>query len=196
MPLQAPNANAHIERWVGGARRECLDRLLIFNRHQLERVLRIYVRHYKERRPHRALDLQARPTRARCSRREASPPDQRRRSADKTCSADSSTNTNPSQHETELMQPTGSPAARLAPRPSLARSALQDPSLAPTSSLPGVCAPAAQPTARRASQPRRPSDRVHGHLCVRPLHKGLWMRIALLMETATDSRKPDTARDV
>ena len=58
-PLKAPNANAHIERWVGSARRECLDRLLIFNRRQLERVLRVYVRHYNEQRPHRVLDLQA-----------------------------------------------------------------------------------------------------------------------------------------
>jgi transposase InsO family protein len=58
-PLRAPNANAHIERWVGSVRRECLDRLLIFNRRQLEQVLRVYVRHYNKRRPHRALDLQA-----------------------------------------------------------------------------------------------------------------------------------------
>ena len=58
-PFQAPNANAHIERWVGSVRRECLDRILIFNRRQLERVLTVYVRHYNEQRPHRALDLQA-----------------------------------------------------------------------------------------------------------------------------------------
>jgi|SRR5205085_2408485 len=57
-PIQTPNANAHIERWVGSARRECLDRILIFSRRQLERVLSIYVRHYNERLPHRALDLQ------------------------------------------------------------------------------------------------------------------------------------------
>ena len=49
--VRAPNANAHIERWVGSARRECLDRILIFNRRQLERVLNIYIRHYNERRP-------------------------------------------------------------------------------------------------------------------------------------------------
>jgi putative transposase len=58
-PLRAPNANAHIERWVGSVRRECLDRLLIFSRRQLERVLRVYVRHYNEQRPHRALELEA-----------------------------------------------------------------------------------------------------------------------------------------
>jgi putative transposase len=36
-------------------RRECLDRLLIFGRRQLEHVLRIYTRHYNQHRPHRAL---------------------------------------------------------------------------------------------------------------------------------------------
>jgi transposase InsO family protein len=56
-PVQAPNANAHMERWVGSVRRECLDRLLIVGRHQLEYVLRVYVRHYNRQRPHRALDL-------------------------------------------------------------------------------------------------------------------------------------------
>jgi putative transposase len=57
-PVRAPNANAHMERWVGSVRRECLDRMLIIGRHQLEHVLRVYVRHYNRQRPHRALDLQ------------------------------------------------------------------------------------------------------------------------------------------
>jgi putative transposase len=56
-PIQAPNANAYAERWVGSVRRECLDRLLIFGRRQLERVLRVYIRHFNDQRPHRALDL-------------------------------------------------------------------------------------------------------------------------------------------
>jgi putative transposase len=56
-PVRAPNANAHMERWVGSVRRECLDRLLIFGRRQLQHVLRVYVRHYNRQRPHRALDL-------------------------------------------------------------------------------------------------------------------------------------------
>ena len=47
------------ERWVGSVRRECLDRLLIGGRRQLEHVLGVYVRHYNRERPHRAaLDLQ------------------------------------------------------------------------------------------------------------------------------------------
>jgi len=54
-PVQAPNANAHAERWVGSVRRECLDRLLIFSRRQLEHVLRVYARHYNRHRPHRSL---------------------------------------------------------------------------------------------------------------------------------------------
>jgi hypothetical protein len=45
-PVRAPNANAHMERWIGTVRRECLDRLLIVGRRQLEQVLRIYVQHY------------------------------------------------------------------------------------------------------------------------------------------------------
>ena len=58
-PVQAPNANAHVERWIGSVRRECLDRLLILGRRPLERVLRVYVRHHNTERPHRALDLRA-----------------------------------------------------------------------------------------------------------------------------------------
>jgi transposase InsO family protein len=56
-PVRAPNANAHMERWIGTVRRECLDRLLILGRRQLEHVLRVYVKHYNDSRPHRALDL-------------------------------------------------------------------------------------------------------------------------------------------
>ena len=58
-PIQAPNANAHVERWVGSIRRECLDRLLILGRGQLEHVLRVYLCHHDSHRPHRALDLRA-----------------------------------------------------------------------------------------------------------------------------------------
>ena len=57
-PVRAPNANAHIERWVGTVRRECLDRLLIVGRRHLTHVLRVYIAHYNPRRPHRSLALE------------------------------------------------------------------------------------------------------------------------------------------
>jgi putative transposase len=57
-PVQAPNANAFAERWIGTARAECLDWLLIVGRGHLERVLRVYVDHYNRHRPHRALGLE------------------------------------------------------------------------------------------------------------------------------------------
>ena len=56
-PIQAPNANAHAERWVRTLRADCLDRILILGCRHLEHILRVYRRHYNEHRPHRALDL-------------------------------------------------------------------------------------------------------------------------------------------
>jgi putative transposase len=73
-PVQAPNADAHMERWVGSVRRECLDRLLIVGRRQLEHVLRVCVRHYNRQRPHRALDLKPPDSSARSPVRAASKP--------------------------------------------------------------------------------------------------------------------------
>jgi putative transposase len=58
-PIQAPNANAVAERWVGTVRRECLDHLLIAGRRQLLRILHHYVEHYNRHRPHRSLGLSA-----------------------------------------------------------------------------------------------------------------------------------------
>ncbi len=57
-PIAAPRAKAHAERWVGSARRECLDRILIVSHRQLETVLREYVAYYNTHRPHRSLDQQ------------------------------------------------------------------------------------------------------------------------------------------
>ena len=55
-PVRAPRANAFAERFVGTVRRECLDRLLVFNQRQLEVVLSEFVDHYSNHRPHRSLD--------------------------------------------------------------------------------------------------------------------------------------------
>jgi len=56
-PVRAPKANAFAERFVRTVRSECLDWLLIVNRRQLERVLRVFVCHYNTHRPHRSLNL-------------------------------------------------------------------------------------------------------------------------------------------
>jgi putative transposase len=57
-PVRSPRANAFAERWVGTARRECLDHILIFGRRHLERVLAVYAEHYNRGRPHRGPDLE------------------------------------------------------------------------------------------------------------------------------------------
>jgi transposase InsO family protein len=57
-PVRAPRANAFAERFVGTARRECLDWLLIRNERHLERVLTEFVEHYNAARPHRGIDLE------------------------------------------------------------------------------------------------------------------------------------------
>jgi putative transposase len=56
-PLMAPRANAHAERWVGSARRECLDWMLIVSPRHLEAVLGEYCAHYNDERPHRSCGL-------------------------------------------------------------------------------------------------------------------------------------------
>jgi transposase InsO family protein len=56
-PVRAPRANAFAERWVGTARRECFDNVIVVSRAHVEAVLREYVEHYNEARPHRGLAL-------------------------------------------------------------------------------------------------------------------------------------------
>ena len=60
-PPRTPVANAYAERWVGTVRRELLDRTLIWNRRQLEQLLRDYVEHYNTHRPHRSSANEHRP---------------------------------------------------------------------------------------------------------------------------------------
>ena len=53
--IQTPRMNAIIERWIGGCRRELLDRTLIWNQAHLRQVLRQYEGHHNQHRPHRSL---------------------------------------------------------------------------------------------------------------------------------------------
>ena len=54
-PVRAPQANAHCERFIGTARRECLDWMIPLNEPHLRRVLAEWMPHYSGERPHSAL---------------------------------------------------------------------------------------------------------------------------------------------
>jgi transposase InsO family protein len=54
--VRAPRMNAIAERWIGGCRRELLDRTLIWNQSHLRRILREDETHHNQHRPHRSLD--------------------------------------------------------------------------------------------------------------------------------------------
>jgi len=55
---RAPRQNAMCERFLGSARRECLDHLLILGEVQLRRVLREYIQYFNHDRPHQGLAQQ------------------------------------------------------------------------------------------------------------------------------------------
>jgi putative transposase len=57
--VQTPRMNAIIERWIGGCRRELLDRTLVWNQAHLRRILRQYETHHNQHRPHRSLNSAA-----------------------------------------------------------------------------------------------------------------------------------------
>ncbi len=50
----APNMNAYAERWVQTARNECLDHFLILGEAHLRHVMKEFVDHYNEERPHQS----------------------------------------------------------------------------------------------------------------------------------------------
>jgi putative transposase len=54
--IRTPRMNAIAERWIGGCRRELLDRILVWNQAHLRRILREYETHHNQHRPHRSLD--------------------------------------------------------------------------------------------------------------------------------------------
>ena len=54
-PVRCPQANAFCERLIGTIRRECLDWLVVLNERHLRSVLRQWVVHYNQGRPHASL---------------------------------------------------------------------------------------------------------------------------------------------
>ena len=53
--VRTPRMNAIAERWIGGCRRELLDRTLVWNQNHLRQILRDYETHHNQHRPHRSL---------------------------------------------------------------------------------------------------------------------------------------------
>jgi transposase InsO family protein len=54
--VATPRMNAITERWIGGCRRELLDRTLVWNQAHLRRILTGYEAHHNQHRPHRSLN--------------------------------------------------------------------------------------------------------------------------------------------
>jgi transposase InsO family protein len=53
--VRTPRMNAIAERWIGGCRRELLDRTLIWNQAHLRQILHQYETRHNRHRPHRSL---------------------------------------------------------------------------------------------------------------------------------------------
>jgi hypothetical protein len=57
--VRMPRTNSIMEWWIGGCRRELLDRTLIWNLPHLRRILAAFERHHNDHRPHMALSSAA-----------------------------------------------------------------------------------------------------------------------------------------
>ena len=55
IPFGAPNAQAHIERFMGSLRRECLNHFFFLSEDHLRRTVSAYVAYYSEGRPHQGI---------------------------------------------------------------------------------------------------------------------------------------------
>jgi len=56
---RAPWQNAFVERFIGSARRECFDHMIVFNEAGLKRLMTLYCSYYEQSRTHLALDKDA-----------------------------------------------------------------------------------------------------------------------------------------
>ena len=55
LALRAPNTNAYVERFIQSIQVECLDHFLVFGEKHFDYLVREYVEHYHEERPHQGL---------------------------------------------------------------------------------------------------------------------------------------------
>jgi transposase InsO family protein len=51
-PLRSPNVNAYVERFMQAIQQECLDRFIAFGPEHMDHLVREYVEHYHNERPH------------------------------------------------------------------------------------------------------------------------------------------------
>ncbi len=56
IPYGAPNAQAHIERFMGSLKRECLNHFLFLSEDHLRRTASAYVAYYNDGRPHQGIE--------------------------------------------------------------------------------------------------------------------------------------------
>ena len=54
-PYQAPNCNAHAERFVRSIKDECLSRMILFGKGHLRRAISEYTAHYHGERTHQGI---------------------------------------------------------------------------------------------------------------------------------------------
>jgi transposase InsO family protein len=53
---RSPWQNAFVERFIGSARRECFDHVIVFNEAGLQRLMTLYCSYYERSRTHLSLD--------------------------------------------------------------------------------------------------------------------------------------------
>ncbi|HJN09786.1 MAG TPA: integrase core domain-containing protein [Pirellulaceae bacterium] len=56
LPPKSPNLNAHLERFFGSLKSECLRRIIFFGEQSLRKAVQEFVRHYHEERNHQGLE--------------------------------------------------------------------------------------------------------------------------------------------
>ena len=55
LPPRSPNLNAHIERFIGSIKAECLGRMIFFGERSLKRAIAAYLEHYHAERNHQRI---------------------------------------------------------------------------------------------------------------------------------------------